>query len=467
MSRAVHAIGRGIGIGVSAALATTGVIALRHALETPQPLKSPLPGEALLYRWRRRSIFYKLLGPAEAPPLVLLHTPDIGASAREMQAIMEPLAQTYRVYAPDLLGFGLSDRPNIDYSAAMYSALCQDFLREVVKEPATLLASGLSCNYAVSAASNAPNLCAALVLISPIALQSQAQPGALHQFADTPAVKALLYPLLSTRLGFTLTHGRQQIAQDDFAQFYANTHQLGAEHAAMALLAGKLTEDTTRQFENLQQPMLMIWGMQALEDQRTIASMHEAATLADPARRAREVELIPQAGLAVHVEQPEAVAAAVKRWQSEIAAALPASAESRAFPFPITAQQSAQAIAEPVPLSQKDTAQSRPPLAFNEAATPAEKAIPASSSEAATLAQSEKESAPAQAQTSLNDAKEPQSSSFGKATKTDVKPIMAYCVKCKQKREMRNAREVTMKNGRRAMRGTCAVCGTTLNRLGG
>src|SRR5487761_1041106 len=104
MSKPVHrpgkrgGIGRWVGVGASAALAAVGVVALRHALETPQPLKSLLPGEALLYRWQRRSVFYKVLGSAEAPPLILLHTPDIGASAREMQHIMSPLAQTYRVY---------------------------------------------------------------------------------------------------------------------------------------------------------------------------------------------------------------------------------------------------------------------------------------------------------------------------------------------------------------------------------
>jgi Domain of unknown function (DUF5679) len=38
----------------------------------------------------------------------------------------------------------------------------------------------------------------------------------------------------------------------------------------------------------------------------------------------------------------------------------------------------------------------------------------------------------------------------------------AYCVKCKQKREMKDAKEVTMKNGRHAMKGTCSVCGTTV-----
>ena len=37
----------------------------------------------------------------------------------------------------------------------------------------------------------------------------------------------------------------------------------------------------------------------------------------------------------------------------------------------------------------------------------------------------------------------------------------AYCVKCKKKTEMKNAQEVTMKNGKPAMKGQCAVCGTT------
>jgi hypothetical protein len=41
----------------------------------------------------------------------------------------------------------------------------------------------------------------------------------------------------------------------------------------------------------------------------------------------------------------------------------------------------------------------------------------------------------------------------------------AYCVKCKTKREMKDAQEVTMKNGRRALRGSCTVCGTSLTRI--
>lgn len=36
----------------------------------------------------------------------------------------------------------------------------------------------------------------------------------------------------------------------------------------------------------------------------------------------------------------------------------------------------------------------------------------------------------------------------------------AYCVKCKAKQVMKDEQEVTMKNGRKAVKGKCPVCGT-------
>jgi Domain of unknown function (DUF5679) len=40
-----------------------------------------------------------------------------------------------------------------------------------------------------------------------------------------------------------------------------------------------------------------------------------------------------------------------------------------------------------------------------------------------------------------------------------------YCVKCKAKREMAEAEEVTMKNGRPAMKGKCPECGTGMYKI--
>ena len=42
----------------------------------------------------------------------------------------------------------------------------------------------------------------------------------------------------------------------------------------------------------------------------------------------------------------------------------------------------------------------------------------------------------------------------------------AYCFKCRQKREIKDPKPVTLKNGRPAVQGTCPVCGTKLFRIG-
>jgi len=42
-----------------------------------------------------------------------------------------------------------------------------------------------------------------------------------------------------------------------------------------------------------------------------------------------------------------------------------------------------------------------------------------------------------------------------------------YCVKCRAKREDPAAEKVTMKNGKKATKVVCEVCGTTMFKIGG
>lgn len=41
-----------------------------------------------------------------------------------------------------------------------------------------------------------------------------------------------------------------------------------------------------------------------------------------------------------------------------------------------------------------------------------------------------------------------------------------YCVKCKAPREIRDPKQITMKNGRPATEGRCPVCGTRIFKIG-
>ena len=43
---------------------------------------------------------------------------------------------------------------------------------------------------------------------------------------------------------------------------------------------------------------------------------------------------------------------------------------------------------------------------------------------------------------------------------------MGYCVKCKASREIKDAKQITMKNGRPATQGLCPVCGTKIFKIG-
>ena len=42
----------------------------------------------------------------------------------------------------------------------------------------------------------------------------------------------------------------------------------------------------------------------------------------------------------------------------------------------------------------------------------------------------------------------------------------AYCMKCRKKVDIKDAKQITLKNGRPAMQGSCPTCGTKVFRIG-
>ena len=70
-------------------------------------------------------------GDKKKPPLLLIH--GFGASIYHWRYNIPVLARDYHVYAIDLLGFGLSDKPIIDYSAELWRDQALAFIKEVVR----------------------------------------------------------------------------------------------------------------------------------------------------------------------------------------------------------------------------------------------------------------------------------------------------------------------------------------------
>src|SRR5205807_10218751 len=106
-------------------------------------------------------------GAQDAKPLLLTHNLLPGSSSYEWRKNIDTLAEQFRVYALDLLGFGLSDHPAIDYSAEIFTDLLHDFISEVIRKPTIVVARGLSCACAIDRAFRRPQSFERLVLVSP------------------------------------------------------------------------------------------------------------------------------------------------------------------------------------------------------------------------------------------------------------------------------------------------------------
>ncbi len=411
-------------------LLTLLLVTLRYILRTPQPLQSALSGDAHLYKWTQGHVYYHIQGAPAAPPMVLLHTPTIAASAYSMRALMDGLAKHYQVYALDLLGFGLSDHPVLAYSADMYVQLGHDFLKEVVRRPATLVATGLSCNYSVAIAALEPTLCEGLVLLSPTALLNKR--AALPWFAPIlaqPLPALMLYAILTRRPLLRRIIARQRgysaksITDAQPAHYSAVAHQFGAEHAPMAEIAGKLQLDVAQQMAQISQPVLLLCGVHALNDQISLLSQHDFFTHI-------HLRLVHNAGLSVQEEQPQAVISHILAW-------LPSSnikhedTTIQAIALPETVATTSMPSPTPEPTEQ--------PIVATQSVQP-------------------------EAENDVDVHTEPQERDEQQDAATQ--PMMeARCMKCKQKRPMQHPTEVVTKTGRYALEDRCPVCGTKLFRF--
>ena len=75
-------------------------------------------------------------------PVLLIHGLETGSSSYEFEELAEKLSSDYLVYSIDLLGYGLSDKPEITYTNYFYVQLLIDFIKNVIGEKTYVVTSG-------------------------------------------------------------------------------------------------------------------------------------------------------------------------------------------------------------------------------------------------------------------------------------------------------------------------------------
>ncbi len=262
--------GGAAGAGVAALAAVNAAV----ARDVPEPETGALGGDAGSFEWKHGQVFYRHAGAEDAPPVLFVHGISAGARAFMWRRNFLPLARHFRVYALDLLGFGYSDKPaNAPYSADLYAELLSDFLREVVRAPAGVVAHTLSAAFAVRAADVWPEAVSSLVLVSPTGADHlSARPGmtgaAFYGLLHSPVLGTSFYNAMTSERGVR-DHARERLFYEKrfvtprlVAHYYAVSHLPGAQHAATAFISGYLNTDIREPFERLRQPVTLAWGKQ-------------------------------------------------------------------------------------------------------------------------------------------------------------------------------------------------------------
>lgn len=251
----------------------------------PGELDPPLGRPMESYRWRGFDVAYTEAGDPDDPDLLLLHGINAAASSHEFRYVVDALAEDYHVLAPDLPGFGHSERPPLMYSGSLYVTFVRDFVRDLTDEP-TVLASSLTAAYAAVAAEEVD--VAELVLVCPTATTIPGKRTWIRSLLRAPVVGEGLYNLLVSRPAiryFLQDHGFEQPAAitDEWVEYdWKTAHQRGARFAPASFVGGflDLDVDLGAVLAGLDVPVTIVWGRAAeispLEDGRELAEDADA-----------------------------------------------------------------------------------------------------------------------------------------------------------------------------------------------
>ena len=235
-------------------------------------LPNRLGGEVRYYRWRGGDLAYSVAGEGE--PLLLVHGVYAGASSFEFRKNVRELSKSFRVYALDLLGCGMSERPVRRYGPEDVALQVEDFVREEIGDAAHLVASSLTAALVVPAVVRSPRLFRKLALICPTGYgtldrRSGRLGDAIYGLFFAPVLGNTLYHAIVSRwgiryyLGSMAYHDADLVTEELVEDYYKTSHQPGARYFPAAFASGKLNLGVADLWPRVPHGTLICWGLEA------------------------------------------------------------------------------------------------------------------------------------------------------------------------------------------------------------
>ncbi|BAZ88400.1 alpha/beta fold hydrolase [Dolichospermum compactum] len=256
----------------------------------------------------------------DLPPLLFLHNFGGGASAYEWSKIYPAYASTYRILAPDLIGWGKSAHPVRDYQIEDYLTTILDFISQTCDQPVTVIASSLTAGFTIRLAVTYPDLFKALFLVCPAGFNDFGEGAGRRlplSLINTPLVDNLIYALgaeneIAVRnfLQSFLFSNSERVTQEMVSAYLSSAQQYQAKFAALSFLRGNLYFDLSLYIQQLQVPTVMLWGENAqftnIQLGQRLANLNTEAI--------QGFHKIPDTGILPHLEIPAVVIGILQKY---------------------------------------------------------------------------------------------------------------------------------------------------------
>lgn len=236
------------------------------------------------------------------PAMVLIH--GLGADMSRFEKNIDALSRHHRVIALDLLGFGASDKPDIEYSVDVFVEQVAALLNRLGVERATFVGNSMGGWVSLAFAERYPEHTESLVLIAPAFFKGL--PAEVS--AEALAAGALPQTEHAMRGYLDRVMFRPPTGGDEIKRRFENHLALNRQHVVASIARSIKVEEgifTDERLTAISQPVLILHGVQdgivPVESSRELASLVPHAQL----------KWIDNAGHWPQLEHPEFVSQAI------------------------------------------------------------------------------------------------------------------------------------------------------------
>lgn len=235
--------------------------------------------------------------------ILLLH--GLGGSADRWRQTIPYLSKDHRIIAPDIIGFGHSDKPVVKYTVDFFNDFLSSFLQSLDINQLVMIGSSLGGQITAEFAIEKKKPVEKMILVSPSGINNHSTP-ALDAY-----IQAVLHPSIEdTKRAFQMMAGsNKNIDSDTINGFIEHMDLPNAKMSFMsALMELRKTELTPAKLAKISIPTMVIWGSQ---DQ--VIPIRNAELFVSSIRGCHYLE-IKRCGHTPYVEEPLKFAKAVIRF---------------------------------------------------------------------------------------------------------------------------------------------------------